>query len=360
MASRTTQNKIIKVAFAVLVFWLGIFTQALARECAPSKQITPIQIGSRCKEDPSCVVIGGTHMLEWKSHAPAKIIVVCIHGLGLCARAYKTLAQELSAAGIDGYGVNVRGFGPDRDRPERAKLNCLETVEDVNSLLRGIHHEHPDYKVFLIGESMGGALTIRIAAENPDIVDGIVCSAPAWKLLKIKRTAIKGIFELFILPGKKPGIASRGVVHQATSDQNLADHWLHDSSHKLKLSFGEATAFMKFIKKTDTYAKQLTKPVMVVQGLKDNLVSPKTTARLYKNISSGNKVFLIDAKGEHLLLEEGRYSKALTKKLVDWLKTDHSLSEHFKLVEVINDELLSQGELRQLRKLQLLASPESD
>ncbi len=131
-------------------------------------------------------------MLEWKSQAPAKVIVVCIHGLGLCARAYKPLAKELSAAGIDGFGVNVRGFGPDRDKPDRAKLNCAETVGDVRKLLTNIRKEQPDYKVFLIGESMGGALAIRIAAENPGLVDGVVCSAPAWKLLKNAANCCEG------------------------------------------------------------------------------------------------------------------------------------------------------------------------
>ncbi|MBZ0186165.1 MAG: lysophospholipase, partial [Candidatus Obscuribacterales bacterium] len=157
-------------------------------------------------------------MLEWKSPAPSRIFVVCIHGLGLCARAYKPLAKELSAAGIDGFGVNVRGFGPDRDQADRSKLDCVKTVGDVAELLESIHREHPDYKVILIGESMGGALAIRIAAEYPQLVDGVVCSAPAWKILKMRRTAVKGIFELFLYSRKHPGPAGRAVLHQATTD----------------------------------------------------------------------------------------------------------------------------------------------
>ncbi len=160
-------------------------------------------------------------MLEWTSPSPAKIVVVCIHGLGLCAKAYKPLAQELSNAGIDGFGVNVRGFGPDRDQPERAKLNCEETVDDVTKLLTSIHKEHPDYRVFLVGESMGGALAVRIAAEDPELVDGVVCSAPAWKLLKMRRTAVKGVFEIFLFSGSHPGPAGRAVMHQATTDPML-------------------------------------------------------------------------------------------------------------------------------------------
>lgn len=294
-------------------------------------------------------------MLEWKSPAPAKIIVVCIHGLGLCARAYQPLAKELSAVGIDGFAVNVRGFGPDREQPDRAKLNCADTVDDVSKLLAQIHKEHPDYRVFLIGESMGGALAIRIAAENPALVDGVVCSAPAWKLLKMRQTAVKGIFELFLFPGTHPGPAARAMMHQATNDSELRDHWLADPSHKMKLSFKEATSFLRFISKTKTYAKQLTKPVLIIQGLNDNLVSPKAVAKLVRGIPSSNKTFVIDAQGEHLVLEEGKFSPPLVEKLVEWIKIDpnNQFSTVFVTV-VLNDQTLLPEQERRLKKIRRL------
>ncbi len=308
-------------------------------------------VGARCTEDPACVIVGETHMLEWKSPAPAKIVVVCIHGLGLCARAYKPLAMDLSAAGIDGYGVNVRGFGPDRDKPERAKLNCVDSVADVTKLLSNIHRERPDYKVFLVGESMGGALAIRIAAENPGLIDGVVCSAPAWKLLKMRQTAVKGVFELFLFRGSDPGPAGRAVIHQATTDPELAEHWLADPSHKLKLTFKEATSFLAFISKTDSYAKQLRKPVLVVQGLNDHLVSPKAVAKLVRDIPSDNKTFLIDGKGEHLILEEGKFSPPLVQKLINWIKKESTDQSRSAVTEVMSAQALSPKETRRLKTL---------
>lgn len=331
-------------------------TTAWSEECPTNGAPISSPFGAQCTEDPSCVIVGETHMLEWKSQAPARIIVVCIHGLGLCARAYKPLAKELSAAGIDGFGVNVRGFGPDRDKPDRAKLNCIETVSDVSKLLTNIRKEKPDYKVFLIGESMGGALAIRIAAENPGLVDGVVCSAPAWKLLKMRHTAVKGVFELFLFPGSSPGPAGRAMMHQATTDPELTEHWLTDRSHKLRLSFKEATSLLQFISKTDTYAKRLIKPVLIVQGLDDHLVSPKAVAKLVRDIPSENKTFLIDGKGEHLVLEEGKFSPPLVEKLIAWLKAEPvDKSRIVFITEVVNDQALSSKEIRKLKKLQRLS-----
>ncbi|CAN5397128.1 hypothetical protein BH11CYA1_BH11CYA1_03990 [soil metagenome] len=313
------------------------------------------QIGSACLCDPACVVVGETHMLEWKSKTPAKIIVVCIHGLGLCAMAYKPLAKEFSDAGIDGYAINVRGFGPDRDKADYAKLNCIDTVGDIGKLLVDIRKQYPKHKVYLVGESMGGALAIRAAAENVDLIDGVVCSAPAWKLLKMRSTAVKGIVELYLLRNRRPGIASQGVIHQATSDRELQEHWLTGQSHKMKLSRREATAFVRFISKTDSYARRLSKPVLVMQGLDDHLVSPKAVAKLFGDIPANNKEFLIDAMGEHLLLEEGKFSPVLLEKLITWLTAQQSSSRLATRVTVINDQSLSPAATRRLSRMQELA-----
>jgi alpha-beta hydrolase superfamily lysophospholipase len=294
-------------------------------------------------------------MLEWRSSAPAKIIVVCIHGLGLCAKAYKPLAGELSAAGIDGFGVNVRGFGPDTNKPELSKLDCVKTVDDVSELLTNIHENYPGYRVYLVGESMGAALAIRIAALHPGLIDGLVCSAPAWKILKIRQTVAKGIFELFQFSGTGPGPAARAVMKQATTDPKLTRHWQTDPSHKLKLSLAEARAFLNFVSKTDKYARKIEKPALIIQGLNDRLVSAKGVARLFQDIPSANKTFLIDGTAEHLVLEEGRFSQQALERVVDWMKSDSNSSSGVNQI-VVNAEHLSPREKRALSKLQGLFS----
>ncbi|MBS1989606.1 MAG: alpha/beta fold hydrolase [Cyanobacteria bacterium SZAS LIN-3] len=338
--------------------YCGWQPQATAQQQSAADCSTSTQSGlfPKCTEDPSCVLVGETHILEWKSPTPAKIIVVCIHGLGLCARAYSPLAREFSAAGIDGFAINVRGFGPDRDKAKHSKLNCLQTVRDAGELLAKIHKEKPDHKVFLIGESMGGAIAIRIAAEYPGLIDGIVCSAPAWKLLKTRQTAAKGVIELLWPFPKHPGMASRGVVHQATTDKTLSRHWLEDSSHKLTLAPGEARDFMSFIGQTDTYARQLNRPILIIQGLNDHLVSNLAVARLFQDIPEKDKTFLIDCAGEHVVLEEGEFSPPVVTALTDWLKTKSSVQNKNARIEVINDQFLSAHQKQILEKLKNRAS----
>ncbi len=296
-------------------------------------------------------MVGNTHMLVWKSKEPAKVIVVCIHGLALCARAYKQLGDVLSHAGVDGYAVNVRGFGPDRKIPERAKLNCVDTVEDVSGLLKELRSKYPEYKVHLLGESMGAALAIRIAAEYPDLIDTVVCSAPAWKLLKVKRTAVKGIVELLFYSKQKPGPAGKALIKQASSDPELTEHLLEDPAHKLKLTAGEAAAFLRFTRKTGSYSRKLRKPVLMIQGLDDRLVSPFAVAKMYNDLLCNEKTFMLDAKAEHLLLEEGQFSKEVSDKLINWLKSEHKSSNSASTLVLFNDDGLSNKEQIKLKKV---------
>lgn len=310
-------------------------------------------VTSRCQEDPACVIVGNTHILEWKSAAAGKkTIVVCVHGLGLCARAYKPLATELSRAGIDGFAVNVRGFGPDRSSPERSKLDCLATIADIRKFLSSIRQDHPDSRIFLLGESMGGALVVRLAAENPDLVDGVICSAPAWKILRVRRTAVHGILELLFFSHQTVGPTGRSVVGQATADPHLTEHLLKDSSHKLKLSLSEAREFLSFIAKTDDYAKKLRKPILVLQGVNDRLVSPTAAAKLFRAVDdTAGKTMIIDGTGEHLLLEEGQFTPALADQLIAFIK-DAGTGKG-SVVKAVNTEKLSDKQKHKLNRLKM-------
>ena len=145
-------------------------------------------------------------------------------------------------------------------------------------------------------------------------------------------------------------------MQQATTDKSLTEHWRNDPSHKLNLSFGEASAFMHFTAKTDRYAKRLNKPVLVIQGLDDHLVSSKAVARLFKDIPSPEKQFLIDARGEHLILEEGRFTPTLLEKLVAWIKADAVATTPTTEVEVVNDTDISSQQQNKLSALKSLAN----
>lgn len=269
----------------------------------------------------TCCDAHDTHGLSWVSEkAQCQAVLLCVHGLGLCARAYDNLGKRISPEGIATYAVDVHGFGrPDEGR--QAKLDLDGTVSDIYSILLELRKKYPGKPIFLLGESMGGAIAIRVAALHPDAVDGIVCSAPAWKLYKEKTTAFKGLLTIPFKRNPRISIVAAGVMKQATSKPELKQHWLADASHRLDLSIPEALQFARFIHRTPANAVMIkTIPVLFLQGLDDNLVKPGSAAWLFNKLGSREKKLVLMTNSEHLIFEEDQFSDSAVACLTAWMR----------------------------------------
>lgn len=313
-------------------------------------------VGEQCIDHGNCTVIGKTHMVQWSSKDPAHDFVVCIHALGLSTNAFTPLAKELAANGVDGCAINIRGFGPHRRTKGQTRLDLVDTADDVTRLLRSIKVSYPDYRVFLLGESMGGAVALRVAAKNPELITGVIASAPGFKLHRISSTAVKGVFEIITSYGDLPGPAGKAVIAQTTQDPVLASHILTDPSYRLRLTIGEAARYVHFISRTPNFTSKLKTPVLLIHGLHDRLASVNGTARLFSSIPTDQKEFIVDAQGEHLLLEEGQYSPELLKIVLQWLKQpEKSLHSENVRFTVLDGENLAPDDEKHLEKLRRLS-----
>ena len=100
-------------------------------------------------------------------------VFVCVHGLGGSHVNWALLAQRLADRGTV-YAPDLAGFGltpPTGRRP---------TVDDNLDLLSGfVRTVSPDRPVILLGNSMGGLLTLLLCAARPRLVERAVLIAPA-------------------------------------------------------------------------------------------------------------------------------------------------------------------------------------
>ena len=100
-------------------------------------------------------------------------VYVCVHGLGGSHVNWSLLAPLLAPSGSV-TAPDLAGFGltpPTGRRP---------TVVDNVDLLAGyIRTVSPDRPVVVLGNSMGGLITILLAAAHPELVAGAVLIAPA-------------------------------------------------------------------------------------------------------------------------------------------------------------------------------------
>lgn len=267
---------------------------------------------------------GVLNALTWKASTSNGAHLICLHALGLCPEAFDQFGERMAELGMDTTAVEVRGFGATRHRPGYHEMDPVATVSDLSKLLQRIREKEPDKKIFLIGESMGGALAIRLASEHPELVDGIVCSAPAWQLHRIRRILAKGICDLFLGVGKyrinPVKYSAEAVITQATSSPEVRTHWREDGMTKLGLRIPEAWRYYQFMKTTPLSAEKIDGvPILMVQGLRDRLSKAHGAAQLYSMFHTPQKQFAIVSNREHLVFEEGMLTDEVADFIQHWV-----------------------------------------
>ncbi|HEX3881406.1 MAG TPA: alpha/beta fold hydrolase [Stellaceae bacterium] len=113
--------------------------------------------------------------------AEPKAVILALHGFNDYRNAFAIPAKLWAENGIATYAYDQRGFGASPDRtlwPGRAPL-----AADAATAARLLRQRYPGIPLYLLGESMGGAVAIiaetgESGTPRPD-VDGVILGAPA-------------------------------------------------------------------------------------------------------------------------------------------------------------------------------------
>ena len=111
----------------------------------------------------------------WRPDGPQRFVVLALHGLGDHGGNFLMEGGPLlNAGGALVYAYDQRGFGWTANRGYWPGSDTL--VSDARQALALIRARHPGLPVFLLAESMGGAVALALA---PGEVAGIILSSPA-------------------------------------------------------------------------------------------------------------------------------------------------------------------------------------
>ncbi len=250
-------------------------------------------------------------------------VILCVHGFGLNASSYEEFAERVTGRGFAVFALDARGFGHWRTKNKHPKLDLEQTVVDTEGLLSRLKHEFPGLPVFLLGESMGGAIALTTAARCPDQLDGVIASVPAADRFGQKASILPIATRLLFAPDKEFDV-SRKVVEKAVSSEQLRHRWKSEPQNRLHLSAKELLQFQSFMNNATKLAPKIAHtPVLIVQGCRDDLVKPKATVRLYNSIPCKDKKLLLVGEAEHLIFQKGRLSQMSFDMILAWLR-NHS------------------------------------
>ncbi|MFJ3927188.1 alpha/beta fold hydrolase [Streptomyces sp. NPDC090022] len=107
-----------------------------------------------------------------------------VHGLGGSSQNWSTLMAQLEDV-LDGEALDLPGFGdspPPADRDYSVTGLARAVIRHLDAAGRGPVH--------LFGNSLGGAVTTRVAAVRPDLVRTLTLVSPALPELRVQRSAV--------------------------------------------------------------------------------------------------------------------------------------------------------------------------
>lgn len=109
---------------------------------------------------------------------PPRAVVVALHGFNDYGNFFAEPGTYLRERGIASYAYDQRGFGA----TARAGLwpGSAALADDLRAFAALVRARHPGTPLYLLGESMGGAVILAAFANGqPPAADGVILSAPA-------------------------------------------------------------------------------------------------------------------------------------------------------------------------------------
>ncbi|MGC4767827.1 alpha/beta fold hydrolase [Micromonospora sp. DT44] len=124
-----------------------------------------------------------------------------VHGLGGSSQNWTDLAGLLTDR-LDGQAIDLPGFG----RSEPGRRYTIPAFADL--VIRWIEHSGRG-PVHLLGNSLGGAVSVQVAGLRPDLVRTLTLISPALPFLDFRRSLQGRMLPVLAIPGGERLVARR-------------------------------------------------------------------------------------------------------------------------------------------------------
>ncbi|WP_033342901.1 alpha/beta fold hydrolase [Catenuloplanes japonicus] len=246
-----------------------------------------------------------------------------VHGLGGSAQNFTDLAGLL-ADRLDGLALDLPGFGYSDPAP-RYSITALA------DLLIRLIAETGRGPVHLIGNSLGGVISVRAAALRPDLVRTLTLITPAMPFLDPRRTLQAPVVPFLALPRAdllaarrfarlRPTAMARHILRTCYGDPNrmseqrwleaVAESELRFSPHYASAWVGTmrglvssfVRAYLPGANSLWRLARAITVPTLVIGGDRDRLVDTRVPAQVARAIPDA-RLLMLEGVGHVPMME---------------------------------------------------------
>ncbi|XP_004233711.1 caffeoylshikimate esterase-like [Solanum lycopersicum] len=270
---------------------------------------------------------------SWLPETRPKAIVYFCHGYGdTCTFYGEGIARKLASFGYGVVAMDYPGFGLSEGLHGYIP-SFDQLVDDV------VEHyskakEKPEFRnlpSFLFGESMGGAIALKVHQKQPNSWNGAVLVAP---MCKIADNMVPSWFVTQILIGVAKFLPTQKLVptqdvrELAVRDAKKKEHTAYNViSYKHKPRLRTALELMNVTKEIEGLLEKVSLPLLILHGKSDLVTDPSVSKALYERSSSSDKKLFLYEDACHALLE-GESDEMILRvfgDIISWLD-EHTIS----------------------------------
>ncbi|GIJ75847.1 Pimeloyl-ACP methyl ester carboxylesterase [Micromonospora phaseoli] len=268
-----------------------------------------------------------TYVRDTPATGPDAEPALYVHGLGGSSQNWTDLAGLLTDR-LDGQAIDLPGFG--RSEPGR-RYTVPVFAERV---IRWIEYSDRG-PVHLFGNSLGGAISVRVAAVRPDLVRTLTLVSPALPFLDFRRSLQGRMLPLLAIPrGERlaawrlaqvaPEVMAQQVMEACVADlSRICDQRRQEALEEIRIRYQAehyAAAYVRtFRGLVSTFlrsylpgsgslwrlARTVSAPTLVIGGRQDRLIDVRVAPQTARVIPD-SRLLMLDDVGHVAQLEVPR------------------------------------------------------
>ncbi|ELS03697.1 lysophospholipase [Xenococcus sp. PCC 7305] len=252
---------------------------------------------------------------SWHPQTTTKAIVIIVHGLGVHSGIFDNIVEFLVPHNYGVYGFDLRGHG--RSPGRRGYINSWsEFREDLHALVQLVSQQESSLPIFLLGQSLGGTISLDYALRLQEQLQGLILFSPA---LRVGLSPLKiGIGR--ILSKLWPRFSLDTGIRLITSsrDTKLIKALAEDPLRHTKGTARLSTEFIQTVAWIESNTNILQIPLLILHGGADQIALPESSQQLFEKITFADKERRLYPDSYHVLHNDLNYQEVLTD-LVSWL-----------------------------------------
>ncbi|KAF8407810.1 hypothetical protein HHK36_006946 [Tetracentron sinense] len=230
--------------------------------------------------------------------SPPKAVVCFCHGI---ARKLALSGYGVFAMDYPGFGLSegLHGYIPSFDR----------LVDDVVEHFSKVK-EKKDYQSlpsFLFGQSMGGAVALKVHLKQPNAWDGAILLAPMCKIAEdmsppwLVKQILIGVAKFF---PKEKLVPQKDIAEMGFRDLKKRELTPYNAiAYKDKPRLGTAVELLGTTQEIERRLEEISLPLLILHGEDDVVTDPSVSKALCERASSSDKKLRLYKDACHALLE---------------------------------------------------------